>query len=417
MEDWLLGLWVQFRTLTWNPELVAGVAGLLIGVAFGGIVHWRQTLRSRVLPMLPSHAEALRGEPDEATRFFAAAHEVTMSVTEAWNAARARSSGARVETVIRREVLRRHRDALVRAESALRSRLQGFAQLADRLPLDVLSAMWSYRSRDNYRTVTYTTTSTDSKGRTRTQIRTRRVYDSTDHWFDFDRSSGRRAQLLTRSWLETRGRTALTALGVRERRVDVARLAPAERSFLERLVRHTVFEDPEAVVSDGDLDRYANQWLLGTRIDADLQAFIDGGAALGPASEAAFEAMPEQDASFHFCTGSRTHPGPRGYPEFTRARDRMQAALAAWSSVRSLLSTCVTNAHQLVAMADDPETVEWDREYAELAIALYEEAFPESALEIDQLTRGRRTIAWSALVALLGGALVYAVHPAGPLSW
>jgi len=421
MDPWTLLLdgWVLIRGWSWNAELVTGVTGSVSALATAGGAHWWQKREARVLPTLPSHVEALQREADESMRFFAAVHELTMSVTEAWNTVRSRQSGGTVEQVIRRDELRRCRDEIVACETVVRGRLRDYSEAAETLQ-DLLlefSKVWSYSSRDNYRTETYTTTTTDSEGKTRTETRTRQVYVDTDHWFSFDRDTAKRSKSTIRRWLNRFADVRFPLLNVHSNQVDVAKLSAADRSFLERLVKNTVLEDAEAEVSPEELQSWANQWVLGTRIDAQLSAFTENRRSLDWSFDGVFQKIMASDASYHFKTRSRSHSGPPGYVEHGRATSWMRASADAWAEVSRMLRTAVSSANQLVAWADDPSVIETDRQYAEVAIAAYESAFPSSKIEVDQLGSWGWTLGLGAGAGLGAAALAWVAHPLGLAQW
>ncbi|MCB9676086.1 MAG: hypothetical protein H6737_13275 [Alphaproteobacteria bacterium] len=419
MEPTLAGLLEVGRHLAENAEVVSGLAGSTSGIGGGLLTHWWQLRKSRVLPTLPSHAEALAREGDEATRFFSAVHELTMTVTEAWNAVRARRSGGRVEEVVKRDVITRCRDDIVGAAAQLRGRLEDYALCAGDVdePRDVLRGVWTYRNHHNYRTETYTVTTTDSKGKSRTETRTRQVYVNTDHWFDFDRTRAEKAERHIRAFLGDWAKVDFQPLHVHGHEVVIAKLTPAERSFLERLVRNTVLEDPEAEVSEADLHHWANQWLLGTRIDASLRAFEENLASMDAHVGTVFRVMYESDAHYHFRTTYKSHSGPPGFQQHASAVAWLAGISAAWGAVDRMIDTCVASAEKLVAFASDPSVIESDREYAQVAIEAYEAAFPDSAIEVDQLASYGWSVALGVLAAAVSGALTWLVHPMGYGIW
>jgi len=400
-----------------SAEVVAAVVAMHAAVLAGVAVHRWQRSHAEVLPTLPSHAEALRHAPDEATRFFAAVHDLTMTVTEAWNAARARHDTVALEEVLRRDRLATLHEEVEAACSDLLAVLHGYRDCAGQLPLDLSEGVWRHDTRHNYRTETYTTTTSDGKGGTRTQVKTRQVYDSTDHSFTFRPAAAEELHERLRRWLAAFGRAHLPLLGLHAREVDIGRLAPAERSFLERLVRHTVLEDDEATVSDEALSTWVNQWLLGTRIDRRLATFRGAGEALGSSVEAAFVVIHDSDPVFRERTRSRTHRGPPGFRAHQRLHAQLVRAGDAWGAVERMMGTAVHRGRELVAWASDPGEVEDDHDYMAVAVEIYEAAFPDSELRVDQLPTWGPKLGAGAVAGLVGGLAAYLLHPAGPLSW
>ena len=73
-----------------QPRVGGIVGGLLAGILVASGLHWHYRRRAKVLPHIPSLSEALDGAHDETTRLLSAVHEMTMSVTNAWNVTRSR---------------------------------------------------------------------------------------------------------------------------------------------------------------------------------------------------------------------------------------------------------------------------------------------------------------------------------------
>lgn len=410
-----MDVWLVVRDLTWNPWVVSLGTGLASGGSLGGAAHGWQARKARVLPALPSHVHALERPPDDAVRFFAAVHDLTMAVTEAWNAGRARSAGGTVEELVRKDALRAAHDAVQDGSARLRERLGSEAQRASEAARaeDALASLWTYSSRDNYRTETYTVTTTDSKGKTRTETRTRQVYVNTDHWFEFEPQLAPDAKRRLSRWVDACRGTSWTVLGVREHRVDPARMDPVERSFLERLIRATVLEDPEAQVSPEDLERYANQWLLGTRIDDALERLQAVWSRVDAVLEERFAPILRSQRRYHYVTTSRIHSGPEGYVATQGLRSDLRDAIGAWASVDGMLQTCTRAAADLVSWADDARVVEGDRAYADAAVAAYQAAFPASEIQVDQLPSHGWTATIASIAGVMGSLVSFALHPAG----
>ena len=414
MDASLTNLWLETLAFVFDPLSMA-VCGAAVGSLASGLgVHWWQRRTAEVLPTLPSHAEALRRPPDEATRFFSSVHELTMTITEAWNAARARG-GVSLEEVVKRERLAQIVRELELSGGQLRQRLGGYERLADALPIPLMASVWTYEFDHNYRTETYTTTETDSQGKSRTVTKTRQVYDSTDHTFTFDARAARRAEQALRQWLGAFRGADLPMLHLHGRFVDVGLIDPVERSFLERLVRHTVLEDPEATVDEADLSHWVNQWLVGTRIDAKLTAFGEAGEVVAGAVDRSFVTIHASAPRFHERTGSRTHPGPAGYQAHASLKEQLFTMQGAWQAAWNMMGVPVSHGRKLLAWAQDPGEIEPDTDYVELAATAYETAFPGSELTVDQLPTWGPKLLGAFLGAVGGGTLTGLLHPAGPL--
>ena len=88
MEELWLGLWPYIRDLKeilMMVELVSPTVGVLVTLISGWIIHRIQVRKARILPFIPSYSETMLGTHSPSTRFYAAVHDMAMSVTEAWN--------------------------------------------------------------------------------------------------------------------------------------------------------------------------------------------------------------------------------------------------------------------------------------------------------------------------------------------
>lgn len=399
-------LW-QAAVFVSRPEVGCVLAGAAAGMVVGTLVHRAYQKRAAVLPYIPSLSEALDGPHDEFTKFFAGVHEMTMCVTDAWNAVQARRSGrASVEAVIRADELATACRTVQGLAPAIEHRLSGFSDVAHAAVRahDALGAAWTYDYNHNYRTEFYTVTTRDSEGRTRTETRSRQVYENTDHYFSFDPDAARRSKVAVAQLLQASSERALHLPDLARLKVRVAALAETERMFLRRMVRDTVLEDAEADVGDADVERVANQWLLGTDIDQNLQSLLNAIPAVRSDHSSDFATILGSRTSYHYLTTSRTHSGPAGYRAAKRMAGELHAVFTPWYAVRRMLSACVEAADTLSHWADDRENEESDAEYVKKAAEAYEIAFPSSSLEIDQLPKHGWTIA-----AVLGTAVLVAL--------
>lgn len=393
-----------------QPEIAAAIVAGSVGVLVAYGIHRHFRAKARVLPYIPSLAEAVDGEHDETTRFLAAVHEMSMSITDAWNAVQARvKTRASVEGVVRADALlpacRAVRDGVV----SMRARYADYDLLADLASRSrqSLSEAWSYRNRHNYRTEVYTVTSTGSDGKTRTQTRTRQVYEDTDHWFDFNRDIAAAAQGEVSALLAERRRRELPLPDVKRLRVRLDRVDPAQRMFLKRMVRDTILEDPEAEVDDATIADAANQWIRGARIDDWLGKVHTGTTQLRQDERGAFSRMMSSRGHYHYKTTSRSHGGPDGYRAARELSLVLSTVIDGWGQLQLMLRRCEEAAGELAAWARDRTEEEDDVDYVKKAIVAYEAAFPDSTLDIDQLPRHGWTVGLALLAAVVAGALTF----------
>ncbi|MCA9569604.1 MAG: hypothetical protein KC656_17280 [Myxococcales bacterium] len=281
--------------------LLAATAGAGGGLLAHAALRRVEQRRLNALPALPSHGEAVVGAEDPGVRFFAAVHDLTMTVTEAWNTTRIR--GGSVEERIKRDHL---------------------AGVADRVHTgadELLRVLEPYRANAE---------------------------------------------------LASKARGALDGLWT---------YSSQERSFLERLVRSTVTGTDDEVPAD-TLAEIASQWSLGSRIDDDLLAYIEGLAEARASAARLSECLPGIQATYHYNTTSQIEDGPESYRATLGALEAVRTAEKAWADVLAVGQGAREAATTLVAGASDPSIIEDDREYARVAAGVYQLAFPGSTLDL-----------------------------------
>lgn len=413
LQDFLLtaqASLIQLQHIVSQPEVAAPIAFVVVAGAVGYGIHRHFTARARVLPYIPSLSEAVDGELDETLRFLSAVHEMTMSITDAWNATRARKVGkASVEGVVRADALlpacRGVRDGV----AAMRARFADFRVLADLAgkARGSLSDAWTYTNTHNYRTEVYTVTRTDSNGKTRTETRTRQVYENTDHYFTFNISAAQTAQGRIATLLAERARRDLPLPDIKRLRVRLDRVDPAQRMFLDRMVRDTILEDAEAEVTEAQVSQAANQWILGARVDEWLDQVIAGADIVEHSHADQMRSVLASRPSYHYLTTSRSHSGPPGYRAARSLGNSLSRLVEGWGSLQSMLRRCEEVAGDLASWAQDRAEEESDTDYVKAAASAYEAAFPESTLEIDQLPKHGWTIGLSLVAGAFAAAIAY----------
>ena len=382
------------------------VTGTFAGLIAAGIAHIIQTRRAKVLPYLPSYREAFSGPHDAATRFFASVHEMTMSVTEAWNAKHARSTGkGSVEESLNLDHLTAACDGVQTEGAALLNNLKDYARIATSADgvSDKLAWAWSYDSRDNYRTETYTEWTTGSDGKRRSETKTRRVYDSTDHTFKFDRSHAQQAKARAEELQQIWSGATLNPPRVNRARVDLRKLDPVDRMLLERIYKTTVLENAKAQVTEVQLKTAINQWIAGTTIDAHLST-CTGGIQQFLKHQQLLDEILLAAPVYKYRTHSRTDSGPEPYRHAQQLRGMIERGVTGWNRVSTMITTCQEAAGNLKAWGTDNSEIEEDSDYSETAVKAYTAAFPNSSLEVDQLVDAATTwIAGLVTGAIIGG--------------
>jgi len=260
-------------------------------------------------------------------------------------------------------------------------------------------------------------TSTDSDGNTETEHRTRQVYDDTDHWFTFNSVMAKQAEQALDALTVARRSAHLVPPNVGRMTVKLENMTEAERLFLERLYLQTVIEDEKYVPSVPELERAVNQWLVSTTIDENLNGFEHNLDKTLPTCDAAFTTILGSRSAYHFNVPSRSHSGPPGFQAAKTLGGRLSETASCWHRVVHMWESCRETANTLTGWAQDGEIIETDKAYARQAVDAYELAFPDSSIDVDQLTTPKKTILIAVGVGVLVSLVVFTFHPDGWMSW
>ncbi|MEZ4317166.1 MAG: hypothetical protein R3F61_06670 [Myxococcota bacterium] len=369
---------------------VFGASGL--GAAVYRTLAARQARRT-VLPTVPSHANALEGPTEPSTRFFAAVHELTMTVTEAWNAGRARDSVVGVEEAVRRDALQRCRQELELAAADLRVQLDPYEHVyrAAERARAATGKLWRRSSTDHFQTTQVSFQLPDGSNQTLEQ----ETYRHTEHDFHFTSAEVPAAEQAVRAVVAAMP-SQWPRLAHEARRVELTALAPAERSFLERLVTSTVGED-------ADVGQVVNQWIHGTRLDARL------GVMVGAASRLVSRVDAWADANRTARSGSVVSTNPQeighpGYRETVGITQDLEVLAEQYEAIDTVVRTALEAAHTLERWATDRALVERDEQYLEQAARAYQLVFPDSTLSL--VPRVKDANPWVPVAAGAGTGLV-----------
>jgi hypothetical protein len=411
-----------------------GVA-LLTGVAGGGTAAWVanrvQQREANVFPVLYSGAPRLR-ESNPVVRYYAALNDMVMSVTEAWNAARAAGSYATFAKRLDGAALGAYAAAVRRHGWEFEDELVEHVELAH-VAADAaaeLDEAWDYSSHDNYRTETYSETYTDSEGRPRTRTRTRRVYEDTDHYFTFHAASAEVARRSLDATLRYRAER-LYWPGLEHYEVEPAPQdggagpyrsahgADAQGEQSERhYVVHTILEDQQAELPDDELERYLNAWLRHANATRCLTRAHRALEKLRAEASAAVGTMMASKRKYHFNTRSRSHSGPPGFQAARRMRKRCRTVHGNVTALLRSIERSRRGASALEELAAGTAPAEWRGTPKKVAtkaldtvVECYLESFPDSPIDVDQRVSHGRTALVGTLAAVVLGVLSFVFHP------
>jgi len=419
MEELWLSVWPYIRDLVdilMVVEFVAPTIGVLSTMFSGLIIHRIQKRHAKILPFIPSYSDKMVGTQSNSTRFYAAVHDMAMSVTEAWNMMNSRDQNkGTVEEHLNPIQLRKLCTNVHEFSAKMRQEFADYDVLDSEMRrcLVLLVDSWSYNSNDNYRTETYTVTRTDSEGNKRRETKTRQVYEDTDHYFTFSKGSAQEALTSMETILALYNKAELCPPNVAENQIEITELSDADRMLLQRLYQQTIKEDAEYIPTDKELTSVANQWLQKTEVDELLLTFEKHLVDVLALQAVAFGEILQSNRRYHYNTTSRSHSGPRGYRAVYRLQKPLERAVSRWRKQEKVWKICQDTATTLMEWVSDSDVIEKDKSYAATAIKAYENTFPGSTIDIDQLTKPSKTILFSVSIGLVTAGLAFVVHPNG----
>jgi len=371
-----------------QPWVIGPLVGIVAGLLAGYPVHRAQQKRAGTLPYLPAHAEAIDGEHDATTRFYAAIHEMVMAVVEAWNAVHART-GERgdVETTIKRDLLLPACEAVLEHGAALTEQLDGYRTVRDQLHAAgvKVAGIWSHRSQDHHMTQLVTESYWDagSEGfKTREVLET--AYSHTDHVFTCQQESIPGAVKALTGVFARVDAAHLPVPDPARVRVALDRIDDVERMFLQRLADDTIASEGETI-SEARLTGLVNQWLLAPSLPEDLRRALGGLRTLRATHGDHVAVLRQSERTVEVLRGQRHVPGPPGFRAARVLAGELERLGRSIDAVFAGIRKATATAETLRAWVRDGDTIETDREYIEAAIAAYEQAFPKSVIGLDRL--------------------------------
>ena len=111
-----------------NPALLSVLIGLVAAVAAGAVAYVLQLRRAEVIPALPSRIETV-DKSEAVVRYFGAAHDITNTITSAWNHARATAADDTMLRELERPILGEHIEIFREAALILWEELGDHTQL------------------------------------------------------------------------------------------------------------------------------------------------------------------------------------------------------------------------------------------------------------------------------------------------
>lgn len=264
------------------------------------------------------------------TLHLAGLNDLTMKIFECWN--EANEKGGDVYREFARELEKRFNTtekkhyyelgdlfSLV-SESAkhVKKQFGNFAKIQNAIPAIAqnLNNSWTERHHDNYHTEWYldTETETDSEGHvhSHTVLKSREVYDNTDHYYYYHKENGEQAVHSLEHLISSVG-----DIHIKEKILTASKTNPeGEKSAVESRKKGT----KEIVLSKAELRQIADTWYSGATItlnEPGIYTYWD--KVVEDAKEWGKAKLSAKDVAFR--THSRSDNGPEEYRTAHRARD------------------------------------------------------------------------------------------------
>jgi hypothetical protein len=301
--------------------LILGTLGLGLGLYIG---HDGETDRGKSIPLgfseihqIERDAARQGKEVGHVTRYLTGVNDLTMKVFESWNESWentyygdnthdfARELEKHMEPTFkfhRYEAFDYFRDLPSQSDSALAA-LHEYTTARDRIaPVNsAFSASWDESHVDHYRTEYYTHHWTDSKGKSHSERRSRRVYDYTRHSYDYHKDQGENAsKLLDRVLADTKA-PALHEDFLTASQTNAEGEYAAEKSRKKN--------DPDLKLGPDDYKKIAGTWLTGSTLKLNLPMADQAWNEL-PADADAWRRDKGTARSDSYRTHSRSDSGP-----------------------------------------------------------------------------------------------------------
>ena len=387
-----------------SPAGSAVAGGGLAAIITGFAANAWQNRQANIFPVVFSGADQIgRAEQNTATRFYSSVNDLSMTVAQAWNAARRQRS----YEILTQQLKGSDALSLARSVEAEGGRL--LLELDDHQRLatqageaaSALKDSWDYRKHDNYMHIPV------KVGKVHT---TQRIYTGTDHYFTFH------------SDIAVTAGEKLTALLQEFSHVELydprfGRFSIAPDVNHRESVRDTVFEDSSRQVTDDEARQYVNQWVEKAYAGVALQKVSGLLAKLDEITPNSMKIILASEADYHYHTGSTSHSGPDGYRSTKRLRKRCDSIHESITSLVASINSAVAHAQEFQKMVDKtyiPGPMKHRRlasNAMDLAVESYLASFPDSEIKMDQRVRQGASVGIALLVGAGLGAAVYFLHP------
>lgn len=409
----------ELTTLLYQPEYSTATTGISTALITALITHKIQTAQAEVIPVLFSGIESVKN-PDTPAKFYAAVNDVAMFASEAWNARNSRkSTEVKFHEILNVNELLNQIEIVKTQGEKYKSLMSEFYHLRNDLAsaINHLNDSWSYTTYDNYRTEIYYETVTDSKGNSRQEMRTKQVYESTDHTYHYYAGEAQAAREDLLKFFNSFRKYNSYQPEVEDHRVSIEDMKHAEYELIKHAIIHTVLEDDDAQVTREDVENFLNMWITGTDVDVNLDAFIDQMIGFEPEMNRRFSTVFNSNSYYSYRTKSRSDSGPSGYQEARNMEYELRNAYEIIDTILDNIQTCIDNAETIENLiktqlhGSEEIASDFDDQVMGKAIESYLAVFPESRIKMDQMVSNGKTAAIALAVGAVVSILTYVFHP------
>lgn len=417
--DKITSLRVQAQELLFSPVGATSLAGITAALFTGAAINQIQHNRANIFPVIYSGVNRLdEGSDTEAINFYAAVNDMAMKVTEAWNKSSEAASpkyGGRYRAFCQELDVLNLSDFANRAEGEGGKLLTELKDLSD-LRKDCLEAAkafresWDYEKEDNYTTVPVTNTWTDDDGNTHTETEWEEVYSDTDHYFTFYPGDAREAKECVETMLKEYSDADFYDGKLSKFTV------PTEFNDKDA-IKMTIFEDDKREVSDEEVEKYNNQWLIHARLRKDVEKTKSYFAWLKSEAPGRLKKISGSRQKYHYNTSSTSHSGPEGYQYSKSLARQCESIVKEISDLEKSISGSINYAKQLSEVSKNIRNVSAKEQkkvvhsILDYAVEAYLQSFPDSEIEMDQRVKHGKTALISIGVGALCAGLMYVFHP------
>ncbi len=311
-------LYERFKTVLRNTSAEVYICMALGFAAATFLSYNKEAARERTIPLGYSEISQIE-EAGPVTRYLANANDVPMKIFECWNRShekvsenKARAFATEIGDIMGSQYSSASFSELLKSmpqqsEAAL-DELKKFVSVKDKMDHTnaMFDAAWKDRHDDDYRTETYLDTETCSDGKggtyTTTVVKTRQVYDHTDHYYDYYNKEGEEASRSLDSII-----TEHNPLELKEEIRKVSQVSEEGKEAIRKSRKNNKKE-----LTEDEILEIANMWNTGSTLNANFPNIYTRWKQLG-ADANSWRAAKNTAKSTSYTTKSSSDSGPKEF--------------------------------------------------------------------------------------------------------